>query len=184
METKMKRIVTIDDHRNLLEHKIKIDEYVELSIKIPEELDVIEFSSVLEKARKLMKLGEVSVSHHAKASNPYKATNGEAKLQEDKLILDDYEKNGIEYTMSKYHFKDKKQLYARTFSARKRLGVNQHKRKSKYDNIDITNIVKRIKAGEKINDVASHLHVYKKKLYDIVYAKTGKTITQIRNGGN
>lgn len=46
----------------MIEHKIKIDDNTELRLKIPVELDAMEFTSILEKSRKVLKVSEISAS--------------------------------------------------------------------------------------------------------------------------
>lgn len=42
-------------------HKVRLDKSITVSIDIPEEMDALEFSSIVEKARKLLRLSEVEI---------------------------------------------------------------------------------------------------------------------------
>jgi len=68
---------------NNTEHTIKIDNYIDMKIKIPQELDVLEFNSLLEKARKLLKLGNIEVGTRKR-----KYLTGDDKRME---LIRDYE---------------------------------------------------------------------------------------------
>jgi len=107
----------MENNERVIEHKIKIDDTLEISLKIPEKLDIIEFTSILGKARQIVRLGEIKVN-----SPRNKPSYDESKL------LAEYEKagspSGRVAIQERYKFGNMQALQGKIWHIRKKLGNN------------------------------------------------------------
>jgi hypothetical protein len=112
MEKKM------NGENNLVEHTVKISDYVQLSIKIPKVLDAIEFNSVLSMARRAMNISEVNIQ----ASRKKAKKNGRVHIEDVKAFLKEYKKSdahGKREMVKKYGFRNYEALQSKVYNIRK-----------------------------------------------------------------
>jgi len=155
------------------EHTIKIDKYMELRIKIPKELNVIEFTALLEKARKTLKLGEIEVETKSgkNSGRKYLIKN------EDKLaFLKEYEEQGIKHMMEKYNT-TKSSIYNRVYKYKELQEVKESKQKGRPDTIDSSTADKMIdmrKEGKTYDEIGKAFGQSKGQAWAVVKRRAKK----------
>ena len=175
----------MDNNNNLVEHSIKIDDYIELRMKLPLVLDAMEFTAVLEKARKLMKLSEISIPARQRH-----VRNVDEKLS----LVSDYEAigKGGDYSplLKKYDIKSVTSLQNKIHNIRKSLGIhkngngngnatpNKYHKEYRKSSVDFMNkIIKMLDSGSSAPQVAKEMGVTGKKILDLVYQRTKKRMS-------
>ena len=77
-----------EDNEGMVEHKVEIDEYVSVTLKIPKVLTAIELKALMYKANKLFNLAEVPLVPGKGARQKYSKHDLETK----KKIVKEYDK--------------------------------------------------------------------------------------------
>jgi hypothetical protein len=117
-----------------VEHIISVDDNIEMRLKIPIKLDVLSFTAILEKSRRLLKMGEVSVISSGRR-NVGRPVNGfsakpmspkEFKIERNRRLLDEYNAlprgEGKEALVKKYGLRDVSALQNKIYNLRVKFG--------------------------------------------------------------
>jgi len=114
-----------EEKQEMVEHKVVVDRFLEVTIKFPLRMDAIEFGAVCEKAKSIMRLSavEVPVKRRCEVNEENIRKNG-LNLNETSNLLSDYVKLGTEETAKKYGLTAKK-LWGRVFYLRNKVRGSQ-----------------------------------------------------------
>lgn len=165
------------NNEKVFEHHIKIDDNTDVRLKIPEVIDAVEFTSILEKARKILKISEIQVFPQS--------SNKKVDVDEEKL-LQEYKSTGFgnrQQLVAKYGFRNYQALQSKIYAIRKKLGQSAYAgngRKKKYSDEFVSDIVKRIKSGDSVPDIANDINISTKVVYALITKRIGKSVKEIK----
>lgn len=165
-------------------HIIKIDDNTELALKIPKITDIATFTAILEKARKVFKIGEVEVEVGSERRPHERGLSPE----EMKRRIDEWYKATEEgkRQIAVNAGVPRKAYYAKLQYYKKQLNIKSAPTTLTQE--DSSELLAKITAMAKdnvsIEDIAKKLGMTKKRVYDFVYYKTKKGVSSLyKNGG-
>lgn len=168
------------EEKELIEHRIEVDEFIEIRIKIPKIIDVVSFGALLQKTNKLMKLSEIQVPKVTFNRGKYKGVDTDNLLKE----YENSNKEERQKIAEKYGFVNLAALQNKIYDIRKRKGISIKSVKGKsnrvYDDKKINKAIELVKEGKEMKDIAKEVGIDRKKLYDTIRGRTGKGIQELR----
>ncbi|KKM60141.1 hypothetical protein LCGC14_1544840 [marine sediment metagenome] len=180
MENKMD-----EEENEIVEHTVEIDDYVSVKLKIPKVMTAMDMKALMQKANKLFTLSDTPMIPIQKRQYVQR------KVEDKSALIKDYDES-----TDKQRIKlasdmgiSLKSLYQKVWALRKSLGISKPndiggRGNKKYSDGFVDKAVKKLKSGISTANVADRMGLNNtKKLYDLVYGRTGKTPKQLRNGG-
>lgn len=165
----------------IIEHTVEVDEYISAIIKIPKTLTAIDLKALMFKANKLFNIAEVPLID--KPKRKYMKKDETLKLIEKYDKANDKEKQ----EMANEFGVNLKSLYQRIWKSKKNYGVGvpttaRKGGKKKYSDELLNKIIKGLKKGKTIGQVAEEVGMHIRVAYDLVYSRTGKRPSSFQKG--
>lgn len=184
-------------------HTIEIDSNIEVKLKIPEKLDVITFTAILQKANKLIKMGEVQIEKRQYTKRTL-INNGRQKWTNElkEQLLNEYEKatdTELKTRLAhKYGMKNLTSIQNKVYNIRQERMIRINKlsedgrmpyeikkkyigRNSNYNVETAKKLEKLIKEGNlSMREIAKKVGVTKSSIYYLVRNHLGKSVEEIR----
>jgi hypothetical protein len=198
MEYKMsydndKRDINIDrEEKQLVEHFVKVSDFIEMKIKIPKVLDSMEFVSILEQARKMLKISEIEVP--VLSNNNRSRGYARVSVDDNNAFLKEYEnasKSERQKLVSKYNFGSYNSMQSKIYKIRHDMSSGSSVKKKEsfsgrhkiYSDDTIASCLVMLKQGVSTDEIyRKHGFVSKKSFYNTMFKRTGKGLSQLRNG--
>lgn len=162
------------DERELIEHRIEIDEYASAILRIPKVLTAIDLKSLMNKANKLFNLAEIPLVPHKRKYSSVSLGDAEKKDLVNKYDKsDDKEKQKMADSLGI----SLKALYQKVWSIRKDLGIAKriHIGSNKKYSDELVAKISTLLKTKTVGEVAKDVGMNRKVMYDLVLSRTGKT---------
>ena len=179
--------IEMEKENELIEHKIKIDEYISAEIKIPKVLTAMDLKALMYKANKLFNLAEVPIVEKRKY-----VRNGKdivVNNTEDVEFLEKYNKLDIigRKELAKSIGITVRALYQKVFYIKRNTKLKVdfvQNRKRKYSDEFVQKIVDELKKNKSstVEEIANKLGIQRQRIFVLMRSRLDKTPKEIRMG--